>query len=68
MTRIADELEKKLSTWAPETAAEVERLIADIIQWTDADALDLMRSRHVEQEVLDLLNKVKTALRFALEL
>ncbi|MBV8481542.1 MAG: hypothetical protein JO077_01610 [Verrucomicrobia bacterium] len=57
MTRIADELEKKLSTWPRETAAEVERLITDIIQWTDADALDLMRSRRVEQEVLDLLDE-----------
>jgi hypothetical protein len=28
-----------------------------IIQWTDADALDLMRSRRVEQEVLDLLDE-----------
>jgi hypothetical protein len=57
VTGIANELEKKLSTWAPETAAEVEKLVADIIQWTDADALDLMRSRHVEQEVLDLLDE-----------
>jgi hypothetical protein len=56
VTGIANELEKKLSTWAPETAAGVEKLVADIIQWTDADALDLMRSRRVEQEVLDLLD------------
>ena len=57
MTYIVEELERKLSTWTPEVAAEVERLVADIIQWTDADALDLMRSRHVEQEVLDLLDE-----------
>ena len=55
--RIADELDKKLSVWAPDTATEVERLIADIIQWTDANAFDLMRSRRVEQEVLDLLDE-----------
>jgi hypothetical protein len=57
VTGIANELEKKLATWAPETAAEVERLVADIIQWTDAGALDLMRSRGVEQEVLNLLDE-----------
>ena len=57
MTHIVEELERKLSTWTPEAAAEVERLVADIIQWADADALDLMRSRHVEQEVLDLLDE-----------
>ena len=54
---MANELEKKLATWAPETAAEVERPVADIIQWTDAGALDLMRSRCVEQEALNLLDE-----------
>jgi hypothetical protein len=56
VTGIANELEKKLSTWAPETAAEVEKMAADIIQWTDVDVLNLMRSRRAEQEVLDLLD------------
>ncbi len=57
MTAIAQELDNKLVTWQPAKAAEVERLVADIIHWADADALDLMRSRDVEQEVLDLLDE-----------
>jgi hypothetical protein len=34
----------------------VEKLVAEIIDWADADALDLMRSRHLEQEVLDIID------------
>lgn len=56
MTAIAEQLDRKLSNWKPETASEVERLVGEIIDWADADALDLMRSRHLEQEVLDLLD------------
>ena len=56
MTAIAEQLDRKLSNWKPETASEVERLVGEIIDWADADALDLMRPRHLEQEVLDLLD------------
>ena len=56
MTAIAEKLDRKLSDWKPETASEVEKLVADIIDWADADALDLMRPRHLEQEVLDLID------------
>ena len=51
MTAIAEKLDRKLSDWKPETASEVEKLVAEIIDWADADALDLMRPRHLEQEV-----------------
>lgn len=57
MTAIAEQLDRKLVTWKPETAAQVERLIGEIIEWTDSDALDLIHSRQVEQEVLDLLDE-----------
>jgi len=56
MTAIAEKLDRKLSAWKPETASEVEKLVAEIIDWADSDALDLMRPRHLEQEVLDLLD------------
>ena len=56
MTAIAEQLDRKLAAWKPETAVEVERLVSDIIDWADADALDLMRSRELEQEVLDVLD------------
>jgi hypothetical protein len=56
MTAIAEQLDRKLAGWKPETASEVERLVGDIIDWADADALDLMRPRHLEQEVLDILD------------
>ena len=55
MTAIAEKLDRKLSDWKPETASEVEKLVAEIIDWADADALDLMRPRHLEQEVLFVL-------------
>jgi hypothetical protein len=56
MTAIAEQLDRKLAGWKPETASEVERLVGDIIDWADADALDLMLPRHLEQEVLDILD------------
>jgi hypothetical protein len=56
VTAIAEKLDRKLSDWKPETAYEVEKLVAEIIDWADADALDLMRPRHLEQEVLDILD------------
>ena len=59
-TAIAEQLDHKLVAWKPETAAQVERLVADIIEWTDSDALDLMHTREVEQEVLDLLDENQT--------
>jgi hypothetical protein len=56
VTAIAEKLDRKLSDWKPETASEVEKLVAEIIDWADADALDLMRPRHLEQEVLDIID------------
>ena len=59
MTEIAEKLDRKLHSWKPETASEVKRLIVEIIQLADADGLDILRSRQVEQEVLDLLDEDK---------
>lgn len=56
MTAIAKKLDARLIRWAPETTKKVEQLVAEIINLADHDALDLVRSRKVEQEVLDILN------------
>lgn len=57
MTELAEKLDQRLRHWDAAKAAIVERLVGDIIAWADADALDLMRSREREQEVLDLLDE-----------
>jgi hypothetical protein len=56
MTAIAKKLNARLDRWAPETAKKVEQLVAEIIDLADHDALDLVRSRKIEQEVLDILD------------
>lgn len=58
MTAIAQEPDQKLAPWLPEKAAKIEKLVPGTIRW--ADALDLLRSREVEQEVSDLLDEEKT--------
>ncbi len=56
MTAIAKKLDARLNRWAPETAKRVKPLVAEIIELADHDALDLVRSRKVEQEVLDIID------------
>ena len=56
MTAIAKKLDARLNRWAPETAKKVKELVAEIIELADHDALDLVRSRKVEQEVLDIID------------
>ncbi|HEY6366511.1 MAG TPA: hypothetical protein VI585_17140 [Candidatus Binatia bacterium] len=56
MTAIARRLDARINRWAPETAKKVERLVAEIIELADHDALDLVRSRQIEQEVLDIID------------
>ena len=57
MTSVARKLDERLQHWDAAKAAAVERMVGDIIAWADADALELMRSRDREQEVLDLLDE-----------
>jgi hypothetical protein len=57
MDAIAEKLDAKLSQWKPEVSAEVRSLISEVIEAADEDALDVMRSRAVEQEVLDSLDE-----------
>ena len=59
MTQLAQKLDKKLASWRPEVAAQVEQIITDVIELADTDALDLQPSRAVVQEVLDTLDERK---------
>lgn len=57
MDMLAERLNAKLKEWKPDIAAEVKERITEIINLADQDALDIMRSRAVEQEVLDILDE-----------
>jgi hypothetical protein len=54
---IAEKLDTKLSTWKPEISREVRAVVSDVIEAADNDALDVLRSRAVEQEVLDQVDE-----------
>lgn len=60
MDVLVEWLDAKLREWEPDTAEQVRQRIAEIIDLADQDALDVMRSRAVEQEVLDLLDEPAT--------
>lgn len=60
MDTLVERLDAKLREWKPETAAEVRDRLAEIIALADQEALDLLRSRAVEQEVLDTLDEPAT--------
>ena len=60
MDALVERLDAKLREWQPETAAQVRQRVGEIIDLADQDALDLMRSRAVEQDVLDLLDEPPT--------
>jgi len=57
MDALLERLDAKLREWKPETAAEVRQSVAEIIALADQEALDLLRSRVVEQQVLDMLDE-----------
>ncbi len=56
MIAIAKTLNQHAETWAPDVASRVEELVGEIIELADADALDILASRAVQQEVLDALD------------
>ena len=57
MDMLVERLDTKLREWEPNIAAAVRERILEIIDLADREALDMMRSRAVEQEVLDLLDE-----------
>lgn len=60
MDVLAKRLDKKLREWTPETATQVRSQVLEIIELADQHLLDIVRSRKVEQEVLDLLDEPTT--------
>ena len=60
MDVLAEKLDTKLRQWKSDTAEQVRQRVAEIIDLADEDALDVMRSRIVEQEVLDLIDEPTT--------
>jgi hypothetical protein len=60
MDALAEKLDTKLRQWTPETAEQVRQRVAEIIALADQDALGVLRSRMVEQEVLDILDAPAT--------
>jgi hypothetical protein len=57
MEALTEQLQNKLHQWRPETSRKVRKLVAEIIELADDDALEIGRSRGVEQEVLDVLDE-----------
>ena len=57
MDVLAERLDAKLKEWKPDIVAEVRERVLEIINLADQDVLDIMRSRAVEQEVLDILDE-----------
>jgi hypothetical protein len=57
MDAVAEKLDAKLNQWSPQVSKEVRVLVSEVIDAADNDALDLMRSRAVEQEVLGSLDE-----------
>lgn len=57
MDALAQQLDAGLQHWQPDTSRHARALVGEIIELADANALDVMRSRAVEQEVLNLLDE-----------
>ena len=57
MDTLVEQLDAKLRVWQPDTVNQVRQRITEIIEMADQDALDVLRSRALEQEVLDMLDE-----------
>jgi hypothetical protein len=57
MDALIEELSEKLNYWQPAIAPQVRHCILEITEMADQDVLDILRTRTVEQEVLDLLDE-----------
>ncbi|MFN9668918.1 MAG: hypothetical protein ACK573_08790 [Pseudanabaena sp.] len=57
MDTLAKTLNVRLAKWQPDVADLARQFILEIIDLADRDALDILRSLSVEQEILDLLDE-----------
>ncbi len=60
MDVLAKKLDTRLRHWKPEVAEQVRQHVREIIELADQNALDVMRSRKVEQHVLDMIDESET--------
>jgi hypothetical protein len=60
MDAVIETLNSKLQEWQPDIAAQVRQRILEIMELADHNSLDVLRSRQVEQEVLNLLDEDET--------
>ena len=60
MDTLAEKLDNKLREWQPDVVEQVRQTITEIIDLADQDSLDILRSRSIEQEVLDLIDEPET--------
>jgi hypothetical protein len=60
MDALIQQLNTKLHQWQPDIAEQVRQYIVEIIELADRDALDILRSRVVEQEVWELIDEPET--------
>jgi hypothetical protein len=60
MDSLAEKLNVKLHQWQPSIAEQVRQSVTEIIEMADQDTLDILHSRAIEQEVLDLLDEPET--------
>lgn len=56
MDALVESLGGKLREWKPATSRIVRARVREIIQLADDGALEILRSRSVEQEVLNLID------------
>lgn len=60
MDALTEKLGIKLQEWKPEISDRVRQYISEIIDLADRDVLNSLPSRNVEQDVLDLINLIRT--------
>lgn len=60
MDALIETLDTKLRQWRPDVAEQVRQYVTEIIEMADQDVLDILRSRVVEQEILDLIDESET--------
>jgi hypothetical protein len=60
MDALIEKLGIKLRQWQPEVADQVRQRVSEIIEMADQDVIDILRSRTVEQDVLDLIDEPET--------
>jgi hypothetical protein len=60
MDAITEKLNIKLLEWKPSIADQVRQTVSEIIEMADCDMLDILPSRALEQDVLDLLDEPTT--------